>query len=135
MVKGDTMYPFNGYRNESSLVEFITENYNMTSNKAPIPPVLTYLGLQYIYMKRQYPAWNKKLNELVFTRAGYEHLPIENKLMITLGVIMVVLGLHLIFLVKCCCGGTSSKKHVHKATKDKKEWDQLFSILGLFTTL
>jgi hypothetical protein len=58
MLKGDTMYPYQGSRNESSLVEFITSYYKETEVKEPIPPTLTYLGLQYIYLKRKYPRWN-----------------------------------------------------------------------------
>lgn len=30
MLKGDTMYPYSGFRNESSLVEFVTSYYNET---------------------------------------------------------------------------------------------------------
>ena len=50
MLKGDSMYPYSGMRNEEKIVEFITTTYNETATKAPIPPTLTYLGLQYIYL-------------------------------------------------------------------------------------
>jgi hypothetical protein len=102
MLKEDTMYPYLGSRDEASIVEFVTSYYNKSETKERIPPTLTYIGLQYIYMERKFPAWNETLNKYIFTPIGYDHLPITTKLTIFSEVICIIVALHLLYLLKIC---------------------------------
>ena len=50
LIKNETVYVFNGVRSETDIVEFIKSSHAWAPVKKPIPPRLTYLGLQYIYL-------------------------------------------------------------------------------------
>jgi hypothetical protein len=75
MLKGDTLYSYRNMLDEYLIVEYIKSDHKQTKLKLPIPPALTYLGLQYIYLKGKYPAWNNTMNNLAFNRLGLESLP------------------------------------------------------------
>ena len=102
MLKEDTMYPYLGSRDEASIVEFVTSYYNKSETKERIPPTLTYIGLQYIYMERKFPAWNETLNKYIFTPIGYDHLQINTKLTIFSEFLCIIVALHLLYLLKIC---------------------------------
>ncbi len=118
MLKEDSMYPFLGTRDEKSIVEFVTTFYNQSEAKQRIPPTLTYIGLQYIYMERKFPAWNETLNKFIFTPIGCDHLPITTKLQIISTVACIIVALHLLYLLKICV----VDKEKAAQNKSKKEW-------------
>ena len=110
------VYQYDGYRTYDSIKAFINRDHIYIKKQFEIPPRIGALGMQLKYLERSLPKYEKKLDELIFTRLGYQEMERNQKFMIVIGAAVNLVIFGMIALCCCCC---CRKKKVQKTTEKK----------------
>ena len=100
LLKNKTAYVYEGDRSVRSLRSFVTSNHEFPEVVSfPIPPKVTPLGLQLIYLERKLPKINAFLDVYLFDYIGFAHLEVTRKISLVVGGAMIIFGSTVIILL------------------------------------
>ena len=114
------VYEYEGYRTFESIRAFIKQDHIYINKQYEIPPHIGQLGLWMRYAERDIPRYEKKLDELFFSKLDlHEKLTTTEKAAV-LGGIALVLFLVPLLMICCCCCKTKKKVSTSKQSPERK---------------